>query len=187
MRCGCRTSFDELVNRYSPGLYRFLSHRTRNAHDAEDIVQDTFIRVFENIDRYRGAYKFSTWLFTIARRLASSKLRRRRISHLMAGAKSEEPGPSEVMAQKEMRKGLWETAHDMTQSRYQVLRLKYAEDMSIKEIAKIMGKSSVSVKVLLCRARVDLAKRLRDMAPQGRKTGNVSAKETLAFMKVEGA
>ena len=186
---GCRACFAELVARYSPRLYRFLRHRTGNVHDAEDMVQDTFIRAFENIASYRSSYCFSTWLFTIARRLASSRLRSLRRSQPIpiVEVKSANPGPPEVMVQQETRQSLWETARDLSKNQYQVLRLRYAEDMSIKQIAKVMGKSQVSVKVLLYRARVHLAERLRNMTAEGQAQDRVSSKETLVFMKAEGA
>ncbi len=184
---GCRACFGELVSRYSVRLYRFLRHRTSNAHDAEDLVQDTFVRAFENIGRYRSSYCFSTWLFTIARRLASSRLRSLRRSQRVVEMNSGVPEPGDVLAQQETRQSLWAAARGLSPNQYQVLRLRYAEDMSIKQIAKVMGKSQVSVKVLLYRARVHLAERLQKITAEGQRQDRVSSKETLAFMKAEGA
>ena len=190
---GCRASFAELVERYAVPLLRFLHHQTNHLHDAEDLVQDTFVWAYGNIDRYRSSYKFSTWLFTIARRLASSRLRSLRRPQAVAEAVSADPEPREVMAQQETRLGLWDAAGGLSPNQYRVLRLRYAEDMSIKEIAQVMGKSQVSVKVLLCRARTHLARKLQDVAaeagPKGpaRRAGEkVSSKDAVSFVKVEG-
>jgi len=184
---GCDVSFAELVERYGVRLLRFLRHRTNNLHDAEDLVQDTFVRAYANIARYRSTYKFSTWLFTIARNLACSRLRRQHRGKPVLQAKAAEPRPSEKIVQRETRQGLWATAQTLSSNQYQALWLRYAEDMPIREIAKVMCKSQVSVKVTLCRARVRLAETLQNMAAKEVASGKASLKETLAFIKVEGA
>jgi len=184
---GCRASFAELVVRYSPGLYQFLRRRTDNAQDAEDLVQDTFVRAFENIDRYRSSYKFSTWLFTIARRLASSSWRSKRLSPPLTHVKPSCPGPHEAMARQETQRSLWDAARKLTANQHQVLCLRYAEDMTIREIAKVMGKSQVNVKVLLYRGRTNLANKLQSIPAKDRVKDHKSSKETLIFMKAEGA
>ncbi|MBL7153708.1 MAG: RNA polymerase sigma factor [Phycisphaerae bacterium] len=184
---GCRASFAELAERYGLRLLRFLRHQTNNVHDAEDLVQDTFVRAYANIYRYRSSYKFSTWLFTIARRLACSHLRRQGRSKVVFKARPPERSPGEELTRRETHQSLWETARTLTANQYGALWLKYAEDMPIKEIAKVMGKSQVSVKVTLYRARVRLAERLQNMAAEGRIDGKVSSEETEVFMKVEGA
>ena len=96
------------------------------------------------------------------------------------------PEPRAEMARKQMSQSLWDAAANLTSNQHQVLWFKYAEDMPIKEIAKVMGKSQVSVKVTLCRARMRLAQKLQDMAAKEVISPNPSSKETLAFMKVEG-
>ncbi len=183
---GCRASFAELVERYGIRLLRFLRHQTNNLHDAEDLVQDTFIRAYANIDRYRSTYKFSTWLFTIARNLACSRLRRQCRKKPLLKARTAEPGPRQKIVQKETRQSLWATAQTLSSNQHQALWLRYAEDMPIREIAKVMCKSQVSVKVTLCRARVRLAETLQNMAAKEVESPKASSKKTLAFMKVEG-
>ncbi|MBN2270051.1 MAG: sigma-70 family RNA polymerase sigma factor, partial [Sedimentisphaerales bacterium] len=90
---GCRASFAELVERYGTGLLRFLRRRTNNLHDAEDLVQDTFVRAYANIHGYRSTYKFSTWLFTIARNLACTRLRRQHCGKPVFEARTVESQP----------------------------------------------------------------------------------------------
>ena len=70
------------------------------------------------------------------------------------------------MAQRETKRSLWDAARGLSANQHRVLRLRYAEDMSIKEIAQVVGKSQVSVKVLLCRARTHLARKLENVAPE---------------------
>ncbi|MBN2269667.1 MAG: sigma-70 family RNA polymerase sigma factor, partial [Sedimentisphaerales bacterium] len=101
-------------------------------------------------------------------------------------AKAIEPGPRDRIAQGETRQSLWAAARTLSPIQYEALWLRYAEDMPIKEIAKVMGNSQVSVKVALCRARMRLAEKLQDMAAARKGGGKASLKETLALMKVEG-
>ena len=185
---GCRASFGQLVERYSPRLLYFLSRRTSSIQDAEDLVQDTFVRAFENIHRYRKTWRFSTWLFTIASRLAASHYRRKQAAGELSRAGSNEPTcPSTILLRREQRLSLWAQAMELSENQYQVLWLKYAEDMSVKEIAKVMGKSQISVKVLLYRAREGLARRLQDKLTEDNSVDEVCPEIQLHKMKRGGA
>jgi len=187
-REGCRASFGQLVERYSPRLLYFLSCRTINVQEAEDLVQDTFVRAFENIHRYRKTWKFSTWLFTIAARLATSNYRRKKTAGELSKAGSNEPTcPRTILLRREQRHSLWAQAMELSENQYQVLWLKYAEDMSVKEIAKVMGKSQISVKVLLYRARTDLAELLQDKEAEKDNVDKVNPESQVHKMKTEGA
>lgn len=184
---GCEPSFAELAERYGVRLFHFLHHKTGNVQDAEDLVQDTFVKAYQNIHRYRCSWKFSTWLFTIARRLASSHYRSLRRSQTVAEVESGSLEPGEMVTQEEARQSLWAMARGLSRNQYQALWLKYAEDMSIKEIAQVLRKSQVNVKVILYRARVNLAERLLNAAAENEAADQISPKEALSFMKVEGA
>jgi len=159
---GCQASFTELVYRYAPRLQVFLRRKTRRSHEVEDLVQDTFIKAYQNLGRYDDSWKFSTWLFTIAARLAVSRHRRRELL----------PAPLDFPLQvcddraidrQEEQESLWAKVAELPDGQRQALWLKYAEDMSVKEIANAMGRSQVCIKVLLYRARASLAKRLTEL------------------------
>lgn len=184
---GCRASFAELVERYGVRLFDFLRYKTNSLQDAEDLVQDTFVKAYENIHRYDDSWKFSTWLFTIASRLASSHFRRLRPWRMLEEIESGGIGPGQMMVKRETGKNLWKMAQDLSKNQYQALWLKYAQNMSIKEIARVMRKSQVNVKVLLYRARLNLAGRLQEVAVQEAATDQTPSKEMVSFMKVEGA
>lgn len=184
---GCQESFAELVARFGNRLFRFLHHRTGNAQDAEDLVQDTFVKAYENIHRYRDSWKFSTWLFTIAARLAYSRFRRARSFRMVGQIESGGLGPAQMVAEQETRQSLWALARDLSRNQYSALWLKYGQDMSIKEISLVLRKSQVNVRVLLYRARVNLAKRLRNAAVEDEAVEETSSRKTLSLMKVEGA
>jgi RNA polymerase sigma-70 factor (ECF subfamily) len=186
-REGCRASFGQLVERYSPRLLCFLSRRTSSIQDAEDLVQDTFVRAFENIHRYRKAWKFSTWLFTIAARLATSDYRRKQTAREFSRTESDEPAnPSTMLLYREQRQSLWAQAMELPENQYQVLWLKYAEDMTVKEIARVMGKSQISVRVLLYRARTAMAQRLQEKVAEENSVDEVFAERELHRIDTEG-
>lgn len=184
---GCQASFAELVARFGNRLFRFLQHKTNNVQDAEDLVQDTFVKAYRNIHRYQDSWKFSTWLFTIAARLAYSHFRRLRSFRKVGRIESGDPGPEKMVAEQETRLNLWALAGDLSSNQYQVLCLKYGQDMSIKEIAHVLRKSQVNVKVLLYRARLNLAKRLKKLTEENEAADQKPSRQTLSLMKVEGA
>ncbi|MHC4642417.1 MAG: RNA polymerase sigma factor [Planctomycetota bacterium] len=184
---GCRASFAQLVERYGMRLFRFLHYKTNSLQDTEDLVQDTFVKAYENIHRYCDSWKFSTWLFTIATRLANSHFRRLRSSRMIEDIESEDLQPGQMMIERESNEYLWAMARDLSINQYHALWLKYAQGMSIKEIAKVMRKSQVNVKVILYRARINLAKELQKVTVEEVATEQKSSKEIITFMKVEGA
>jgi RNA polymerase sigma-70 factor (ECF subfamily) len=158
---GCQAAYEELVHRYAGRLLRFLRRMTGDQNDAEDLLQETFVRAYVNIHTYRCAWEFSTWLYTIARRLASSHYRRSRHVTTRARVAPGSPDPADLACADEDRQSLWSAARDLPGAQYEALWLRYGEDMSIKQIATILRKSQVSVRVLLYRARIRLAERLR--------------------------
>lgn len=157
---GCQASFAELVRRFAPKLQAFLRRRTRDRHEAEDLVQDTFVKAYENLSRYDSSWRFSTWLFTIASRAAVSHHRRKRPVCVRPDLPS--AACDEAAERREQRESLWAMASQLPQRQYQSLWLKYGEDMPIREIARVMGKSQVCVKVLLYRARTAMARLLEE-------------------------
>ncbi|NIR65773.1 MAG: sigma-70 family RNA polymerase sigma factor [candidate division Zixibacteria bacterium] len=184
---GCRRSFAELAERYGISLFRFLRYKTNNIQDAEDLVQESFVRAYENIHRYNDSWKFSTWLFAIAARLASSYFRKSRSFQKIEDIGSSTSEPGQMVIDKETRQGLWALARGLSMNQYQALWLKYGQDMSIKEIARVLRKSQVNVKVLLYRARINLAKKLKNVDVENQVQVNTSSKQLLSLMKVEGA
>ncbi len=184
---GCQDSFAELVERYGNRLLQFLRNKTGSVQDAEDLVQDTFVKAYQNIHRYRDSWTFSTWLFTIAKRLSISRYRSRRYLKPAGKLESEVAESVDAYAREQICSSLWATARSLTENQYQALWLKYAQDMSIKDIAAVMGKTQVNVKVLLYRARTNLAKRLRNVAANDEAADKTSPRQTPSLMKFEGA
>lgn len=158
-RTGSLDAFDELVHAHRDRLYRFVLVRGASAADAEDIVQDAFLAAWRHLGGYRPRWRFSTWLFTIARRRAG----RRRIDHveLPAVLIDASDGPQEIAQDDQRRANIWLLARELLPSSwFDVLWLYYAEDRQTGEIARILGRSVAWVKVTLHRSRKRLAERI---------------------------
>lgn len=154
--------YGELVTRFEGRLFNFLSRRTHCRSDAEELTQEAFTRAWERIGSYNPAWKFSTWLYTIAARLAVSKHRRAvRESSWDSFDRASPPAADRLETQDDRRLGarLWALAErELSRDQQTALWLRYAEDMSIGEISRVMGKSQVSIRVSLFRARQALAR-----------------------------
>ena len=160
-KAGSRRSFEELARRYRRRLFVYLRPRLGSDQDAEDMVQETFLKLYRNIGSYDPAFRFSTWLYTAAGRLAISSHRRRRIATLSLSAEgaAEPAAPSPPAEGPPGRTALWDAARTLAASQYRALWLRYAEDMSVEEIAAALGRSRLAVRLLLHRARTNLMKR----------------------------
>lgn len=159
---GCMDSFEELLRRHQVPLLHFLK-RFSNESDAEDILQETFMRAYRNLHRYRPRWMFSTWLFTIARRLAVNSRKRQNASS--GGTVSIEspqvetpvdgsPEPGRALAVAENKQKLWDIAASvLTEEQHTAVWLYYVEDMPVKDIATVLGRFVPATKMMLHRAR----------------------------------
>jgi RNA polymerase sigma-70 factor (ECF subfamily) len=181
-RQGCSASFEQLVRQLQVPLLHFL-RRWSSREDAEDLAQDTFVRAYENLHRYRTAWRFRTWLFTIARRLSINRQRRQRPivnSERLESASDGSPPPAQILSREESRRGLWELAETMlTEQQTAALWLYYVEDMPVKQIARVLGRTGGAVKAMLFRARKRMMPLLEKMHPelvQGNRTTEANPK-----------
>lgn len=158
-KAGSRRSFEELACRYRRRLFVFLRPRLGSDQDAEDMVQETFFKLYRNIGSYDPAFRFSTWLYTAAGRLAISSYRRRRIATLSLSAEGLAE-PAAETAGRSGETGLWDAARTLGGNQFRTLWLRYAEDMTVEEIAGALGKTRLAVRLLLHRARTNLMKKV---------------------------
>ncbi len=167
---GCAASFEELVRRYQVPLLHFL-RRLGPAPEAEDIAQETFIRAYRNLSGFDRTWRFSTWLFTIARRLSANERRRARPSADSAALEAlaaEDADPGGALLADEERRRLWDVAAEiLAEEQLATLWLYYVEEMPVKEIARVLGRFTPSVKTMLHRARRKLAPVLMRMESEG--------------------
>ena len=78
------SAFEELVRRYDRNVFRIAQHITQNREDAEDVVQDAFLKAYSNLHQFQGQSKFYTWLVRIAVNEALMRLRRRRPERMVS-------------------------------------------------------------------------------------------------------
>ena len=173
VRSGSAPAFEELVLRYQNRLLTILEHLVGNREQAEDLAQETFLRVFRARERYEPGAKFSTWLFTIANNVASNALRsrsRRREVGVPEG-NGDQSGAMQLDQLAKAASGFMPTRNlDKTEQAEMVrhavaalserqrmaLLLAKFEGMSYQDIADSMGLSVQAIKSLLSRARVNL-------------------------------
>jgi RNA polymerase sigma-70 factor (ECF subfamily) len=153
---GSIDAFEELAIQFEPRIYGFLCRHIGNAHDAQDLTQETFVRAWRGIARFDPNRDFATWIFVIARRAAANHFRSRRIHEELSEDFFVEK--SEATADAE---GLWRAAKKLKPNHYEALWLRYAEGFSVAQTAKVMGLTNIHTKVILHRARKELARRIK--------------------------
>jgi RNA polymerase sigma-70 factor (ECF subfamily) len=176
-QAGSSACFGELVKRYQGRLLSFLIQRTGQVPDAEDLLQEAFARAYQRIQLYNPRWKFSTWLFTIASRLACSHGRKLRSPSLDDARllPAEGSNPLTIVLQEEEKDNLWALAAELlSKNQHSVLWLRYREDMSVAEISQVIRKTQTHVKVLLFRGRSSLARSPR-VAAIAQRTASASS------------
>jgi RNA polymerase sigma-70 factor (ECF subfamily) len=164
---GDLAAFEELVRRYENRIYSFVFQSCGHEADAREVTQDTFVRAFEAIAQFDPRRPFAAWLFTIARRKGIDCFRARiPSSGESAPEESDADDPAELLARREEAQDLWRRARaSLPDGQFQALWLRYAEDMEIANIARVLRKTQTHVKVLLFRARHKLADELERPHP----------------------
>ena len=175
------TSMYEIVmRRYNQRLYRVARAILRNDSEAEDVMQDAYVRAYEHLDQFAGRAKFSTWLTRIAVHEALARRRRgNRYQELepmsesygdpMDGFASMALTPEEQVSNSEIRSLLEKAVEKLPDAYRTVFVLRDIEDMSTTETADALEISEENVKVRLHRARALLRKTLYDRAGMKRK------------------
>jgi RNA polymerase sigma-70 factor (ECF subfamily) len=179
---GSRAAFEELICRYSPRLFHFLRPRIATKQDIEDLVQETFLKAFRNIDRYNPEFKFSTWLYTVAIRLAISHYRANKPKDLSSIPNRVPVDPEEIVTRKDQSQKMWSIAKSLHKKQYEALWLRYMEDMAVKDIALVMNKTQVQIRVLLHRARLNLGKKLDKSVRTSDASPSGSVKQKYSFL-----
>lgn len=168
-------SFEELCRRYQVPLLEWFRFR-RHAADSEDLLQETLLRVYRNLHRYDPRWRFATWLFVIARRVSINHHQRFLVpadSEALESVPSPTRDPGQIAAENETRARLWDVVRQvLTDEEAMALWLHYVEDLPTHEIAAVLGRSRVSVKTMMFRARKKLRPHLRqaDVARPAAKT-----------------
>ena len=167
-RQGDKAAFDELVDRHAGSLFGYLVRMTGRRDQAEDLFQETFLRVHSRADTFREGAAFKPWLFTIATRVAidhrRGALRRlpTRSAETAPPAVSEAPGPPADAARSELKAQVRRAVDALPDRQRAALVLSRFEGLSYPEVARIMDCSVGTVKTHVSRALQALARRLPD-------------------------
>ncbi len=166
-RHGDTQAFAQIVQRYQAPVYNLAYRMLGNASDAEDAAQETFLRVYSQMARYRPEQKFATWLLSIAAHYCIDRLRRRKFQWLSLDQESIQetlpastPDPEETAFVHEREEQVQKLLQKLSPASRAVVILKYWNDLEVEEIAKMTGDSVSSVKVKLFRARQAMAREL---------------------------
>lgn len=171
---GDNYAFDLLVKRYKDPLLNFIYRFVGEKNEAEDIVQETFLRLFKNKHYYKEIAKFSTWIYTIAGNLAKTELRKRKrrklfsISHYMSTEKDydipDEATSPESDTNSLITDKIIQRAIDKLSPKFkQVIILRDIQGFSYEEIAEIVRIPLGTVKSRVNRARLKLQEDLKDL------------------------
>ncbi|HEY1262254.1 MAG TPA: sigma-70 family RNA polymerase sigma factor [Terriglobales bacterium] len=178
-------AFEQLVKRYDRNVFRIAQHITHSREDAEDVVQEAFLKAYSNLEQFQGQSKFYTWLVRIAVNEALMKLRRRRPERFVSldeDVKTEDdslprevadwsPNPEQLYNQAELRDILSRTIQGLPPTFRTVFVLRDVEGLSTEETAEALDLSVPAVKSRLLRARLQLRERLNRYF-QRRQDGN---------------
>jgi RNA polymerase sigma-70 factor (ECF subfamily) len=173
-KAGDQNAFSELVNRYERKIYRLAKNITQNDEDAEDVLQDAFLKAYTHLDNFKGDSKFYTWIVRIAVNEALMRLRKRKTDRTVPLDEPVELGeetvtreiavwddnPEQRYSQEEWRRILDEAVDGLKPDFRTVFVLRDIEELSTEETAETLGISVPAVKSRLLRARLALREKL---------------------------
>lgn len=177
---GRESAFRELVRRYERPVFSLIYRMVRDREIAEDLAQDTFIKVLNNIDRYRPEFKLSSWLFKIANNVAIDHLRKRQLEtvsmegspHASTAAEVEatsfeiaadQESPLDEMEARELGSSIERAIAGLRPEYRSCIMLRHVEGRSYEEIAAILDLPLGTVKTYIHRARHELRDALSDL------------------------
>ncbi len=181
-KAGSHAAFEELVNRYEKKIYRLGLNITGNQEDAEDVLQETFLKAFAHLPEFRQDSRFYTWIVRIAVNEGLMKLRKRRTEREVPledggeGGDGEvilreitdwKPNPEQLLAQSELEAILQDAARTLSPAFRTVFFLRDVQGLSTEETAEMLGLSVGAVKARLFRARMRLREELSKIFKRG--------------------
>ena len=173
-RTGDATAFNELLRRYERKIFRLALHITQNREDAEDVLQETFLKAYEHLDQFQGQSKFYTWIVRIAVNQALMKLRKRKSDRSVSLDETIDTGedtvareiaawdenPEERYGREELNRILASAVDGLTPIYRAVFVLRDVDGLSTEEAAEALDLSVPAVKSRLLRARLQLRDKL---------------------------
>lgn len=173
---GDREAFAELIEIYKDKIFQLAYRMVGNRQEAEDIAQETFLRVYANLHQYNESYKFSTWIYRIATNLCIDRGRKKRpdfsLDEQAEGTEgldwysrlaSQDKTPEEKVVTQELQETVQEALNELAPKYRSIMILRYIEDLSLQEISEVLKLPVTTIKTRIHRGREALRGRLRFM------------------------
>ncbi|KKO53127.1 RNA polymerase sigma factor SigW [Paenibacillus sp. DMB20] len=172
-RKGDQRAFAEIVELYKDKIFHLAYRMLNNRHEAEDIVQETFLRVYKNLDRYDENQKFSTWIYRIGTNLCIDRLRKRKPSYSLDADMNDQEGmdgysmipsddrsPETEMLLSETQRIIHDSIESLPAKYKTIMLLRYIQDLSLQEISEVLDLPVTTIKTRVHRGREFLRKKL---------------------------
>jgi RNA polymerase sigma-70 factor (ECF subfamily) len=187
---GDEVAFEELVRRHTRKMFHIALHITKCQEDAEEVVQDVFVKAFTNLDRFEERAQFSTWVTRIAINTALMKVRGRSKYKTVSLSHDEEsdakalpeqivdwrPNPEQLYSRSELREMLLNALDALPDHYRTIFVLRDIEGFSIAETGELLDLSTTAVKARLTRARLRLRERLSAHFQRDKKSAQAPAR-----------
>lgn len=164
---GSESAFIQLIEHYKDKIYYLGLRMLRSAQDAEDVAQETFLRVYTNLHRFDTQHRFSTWIYRIASNLCIDRIRKKKPQHSLDEPLGEddggqdwysrqsgnEPTPEESLIALETRTRVLDALEHLPAHYKAVIVLRYFHDLSLAEIGEVLSLPVTTVKTRVHRGR----------------------------------
>ncbi len=161
---GDKQIFSVLVDRYKNLVFTLCLRLLKNREEAEEVAQDSFVKIYKSLNKFKGEAKFSTWVYRVTYNncLDFLKAKKRKLQELSVDAYDgfeieDLDNAIDILEEKERESAILSCINMLNEDDAFLLTLHYYEDQSVKEIAEIMNLSVANVKVKLYRGRKQLA------------------------------
>lgn len=169
-------AFDDIVRQHQKRVYRVIFLLVKDADAADTLTQECFLRAYQNLGGFRGECRMDTWLLRIAVNLVRDHAKNRRSSFwkkligLESAAKDGElqiaaphPSAEQVLLAREQLRAVWDAVADLSDQQRTIFMLRFAEELSLAEVAEVLGLKVGSVKAQLFRATTHVRKTLKEL------------------------
>lgn len=160
VRGGDKQAYSILIRRYQRQVFNLMYRYSRSDNDAADLTQDVFLRAFEKLHTFRSGHRFFTWLYTLAVNRANDWARKRKrlrrnhneLTDQMTDTPGGEAGQETILEGREKLQLLHNAVNTLSDDAREILMLRYHEECSVKEVARIFAISESAVKMRSSRA-----------------------------------
>lgn len=166
---GDANAFTQLVNRYKDLVFTLALRMLKNREEAEEVSQDTFIKTYKSLDKFKGDSKFSTWIYKVAYNSCLDRIKKNKkylndveINEFTEHQVKTVDNAFDALVEEERNQLIQDCLHLLPSEDSFLLTLYYFEEQSLEDIATIVGLTANNVKVKIFRSRKKLASILKD-------------------------